>query len=57
MTWTEENLRDVVREKIGTHKFLVVSNREPYIHTCGDKGIQCMTDVRFLPYAEASRRG
>jgi hypothetical protein len=43
MTSTKENLKEVVRDKIGTHKFLVVSNREPYIHTYCDNGIRCMT--------------
>jgi trehalose-6-phosphate synthase len=51
VTWTKENLKDVVREKIGTHKFLVVSNREPYIHTYGDNGILCMTPASGMTVA------
>jgi trehalose-6-phosphate synthase len=51
MTWTKENLKDVVREKIGTHKFLVVSNREPYIHTYGDNGVRCMTPASGMTVA------
>lgn len=51
MTWTKENLKDIVRDKIGAHKFLVVSNREPYIHTYGDNGIQCMTPASGMTVA------
>jgi trehalose 6-phosphate synthase len=51
MSWTKENLKDVVRDKIGTHKFLVVSNREPYIHTYGDSGIRCMTPASGMTVA------
>jgi trehalose-6-phosphate synthase len=51
MTWTKENLRDIVKDKIGTHKFLVVSNREPYIHTYGDNGIRCMTPASGMTVA------
>jgi trehalose 6-phosphate synthase len=51
MTWTKETLRDAVREKIGAHKFLVVSNREPYIHTYGDNGIRCITPASGMTVA------
>jgi trehalose 6-phosphate synthase len=51
MTWTKENLKDIVKDKIGTHKFLVVSNREPYIHTYGDDGIRCMTPASGMTVA------
>ena len=51
MVWTKEILRDVVREKIGAHKFLVVSNREPYIHTYGDNGVLCMTPASGMTVA------
>jgi len=30
--WTPERLRDTMRQKLGDHQFLVVSNREPYVH-------------------------
>lgn len=33
MPWNKNNLRDIVKEKIGSHKFIVVSNREPYVHS------------------------
>jgi trehalose-6-phosphate synthase len=40
MPWTKANLKEIVREKIGDHKFIVVSNREPYIHTYSEEGIR-----------------
>jgi trehalose-6-phosphate synthase len=43
MYWTKDNLKELVKEKIGDHKFIVVSNREPYIHTYSDEGISCFT--------------
>jgi trehalose-6-phosphate synthase len=51
MTWTKENLKDIVKEKIGSHKFLVVSNREPYIHTYAENGIQSMTPASGMTVA------
>jgi trehalose-6-phosphate synthase len=39
MDWTKESLKEVVTDKIGSHKFIVVSNREPYFHTYGEEGI------------------
>jgi len=51
MAWTKDNLKDVVREKIGDHKFIVISNREPYIHTYGDGGIQCVTPASGMTTA------
>ena len=41
MTWDREGLREVIREKVGDHKFIVVSNREPYIHVYGPEGVVC----------------
>jgi trehalose-6-phosphate synthase len=31
--WTKESLHELVREKLGDYLFIIVSNREPYIHT------------------------
>jgi len=30
--WTENKLRDLIRAKLGENAFIVVSNREPYMH-------------------------
>ena len=36
--WDKERLYQLVQDKLGDYLFLVVSNREPYIHTMsGDK--------------------
>jgi len=51
MVWNRESLRRVVADKIGDHKFIVVSNREPYIHVYGDDGIQCMTPASGMTVA------
>jgi trehalose-6-phosphate synthase len=51
MAWNRESLRQVVAEKIGDHKFIVVSNREPYIHVYGDEGIRCMTPASGMTVA------
>jgi len=51
MAWTREDLKNSIEEKIGTHKFVVVSNREPYIHTYGDNGTRCMTPASGMTVA------
>jgi len=51
MPWNKENLRDIVKEKIGSHKFIVVSNREPYIHSYSESGIQCTTPASGMTVA------
>ncbi len=38
--WTPQALRDLVREKLEGAPLIVVSNREPYIHTRGSGSIQ-----------------
>jgi trehalose 6-phosphate synthase len=36
--WTRESLNNLVKEKLSRYLFIVVSNREPYVHTMsGDK--------------------
>jgi len=51
MPWTKETLRDIVKDKIGSHAFIVVSNREPYIHTYAGGGIRCMTPASGMTVA------
>ncbi len=51
MIWTPETLRDVVREKIGDHKFIIVSNREPFEHTYGENGIRCIRPASGMTVA------
>ena len=42
MTWDRQGLKEAIREKVGGHKFIVVSNREPYIHIYSSGGIRCI---------------
>jgi len=51
MPWTKENLKEVVKDKIGSHKFLVVSNREPYIHIYSESGIKYYTPASGMTVA------
>lgn len=51
MPWTKDALKEIVRDKIGDHKFIVVSNREPYIHTYTEEGIQCITPASGMAVA------
>lgn len=39
--WTREDLHRLVEEKLGGYLFVVVSNREPYIHRYSGEEIQC----------------
>lgn len=39
MVWDSTALKEAVRAKIGEHKFIAVSNREPYVHRYGPQGI------------------
>lgn len=51
MPWTKSNLRDIVKEKIGDHKFLLVSNREPFIHSYSETGIEWRTPASGMTVA------
>lgn len=40
--WSRKSLEDLVKRRLGGHQFIVVANREPYIHRyCGDR-IECV---------------
>ncbi len=39
--WTKENLKDLIRERMGDYLFIVVSNREPYTHMYKKGKIDC----------------
>lgn len=51
MVWNRESLRQAVTEKVGDHKFIVVSNREPYIHFYADEGVRYMTPASGMTVA------
>jgi trehalose 6-phosphate synthase len=49
--WNKETLYQLVREKLGASKFIVVSNREPYVHTMSGEEIICTRPVSGLTEA------
>ena len=51
MVWDSAALKEAVRAKIGEHKFIVVSNREPYVHRFGPQGIVCERPVSGMAVA------
>lgn len=51
MTWNRDILRSAVREKIGDHKFIIVSNREPFMHIYTENGIKCITPASGMAIA------
>jgi trehalose 6-phosphate synthase len=51
MAWTKERLEDVVRERLGGAKLVVVANREPYIHVHDGGEIRCMRPASGLTTA------
>jgi len=51
MPWNKDGLKEIVKEKIGDHKFIVVSNREPYIHTYAENGIRYFTPASGMTVA------
>ncbi len=51
MAWDRIALQQAVAEKIGDRKFIVVSNREPYIHVYADEGLRCITPASGLTVA------
>jgi trehalose 6-phosphate synthase len=51
MAWDREALHQAVVENIGDRKFIVVSNREPYIHEYTDEGIRFVTPASGMTVA------
>lgn len=40
--WTKENLQELIKEKMADYLFIVVSNRQPYIHVFRKGNIECL---------------
>lgn len=40
--WTRERLKEYVRSKLGDKRFIVIANREPYMHVRRGKQIECI---------------
>jgi trehalose 6-phosphate synthase len=53
MAWTSERLAEVVCTRLAGAKLIVVSNREPFIHTYDGESIQCLTPASGLTTALA----
>ncbi|MFC1964442.1 trehalose-6-phosphate synthase [Chloroflexota bacterium] len=51
LKWDKNRLYQLVQEKLGDYLFLVVSNREPYIHTMSGDEIICNRPVSGLTEA------
>ncbi|MFC2068761.1 trehalose-6-phosphate synthase [Chloroflexota bacterium] len=51
LKWDKERLYQLVQEKLGDHLFLVISNREPYIHTMSGQDIVYRRPVSGLTEA------
>ena len=49
--WNKDTLYQLVHEKLGDYLFIVVSNREPYIHTMSGDEIVCNRPVSGLTEA------
>jgi trehalose 6-phosphate synthase len=51
MAWTRERLEEVARTRLGGAKLVVVSNREPFLHTYDGENIVCKTPASGLTTA------
>lgn len=51
MYWTKKDLQKVVKDKLSDYQFLVVSNREPYIHSYSGENIICTVPASGLTVA------
>jgi alpha,alpha-trehalose-phosphate synthase [UDP-forming] len=49
--WTKESLAELVARKLSGYKFIVVSNREPYIHSYAGKDVQWQVPASGLTVA------
>jgi trehalose-6-phosphate synthase len=51
MSWTKEDLQQLVTAKLADELFIVVSNREPYIHVLSNDRIECIVPASGLTVA------
>jgi alpha,alpha-trehalose-phosphate synthase [UDP-forming] len=51
MSWTKEDLHQLVKTKLADELFIVVSNREPYIHILSNDKIKCIIPASGLTMA------
>jgi trehalose 6-phosphate synthase len=43
--WSRDALQELIRDKLGDHKLIVVANREPYVHRYAGGKIECQPPV------------
>jgi trehalose-6-phosphate synthase len=51
LSWTKEDLHEMIRNKLVDRVFIVVSNREPYIHILSGEEIECIVPASGLTVA------
>ncbi len=51
VVWDKDKLREVVKTKIGSYRFIIVSNREPYLHRFFEDEIRCVMPVSGMALA------
>src|SRR4030067_915855 len=51
MSWTKEDLQQLVKTKLADRLFIVVSNREPYIHILSGDEFRCIVPASGLTVA------
>jgi trehalose 6-phosphate synthase len=49
--WTKEGLLDLIHERLCNYKFILVSNREPYMHRFAGARIECVQPASGLTVA------
>ncbi len=51
MILNKESIKEAIKSKIGERKLIIVSNREPYVHTYGEDGIVCDSTISGVAIA------
>jgi trehalose 6-phosphate synthase len=49
--WTKEGLLDLIQERLCNYKFILVSNREPYMHRFAGAKVECVQPASGLTVA------
>lgn len=49
--WTKEGLLELIHDRLRDHKFILVSNREPYVHRYSGTHIECVQPASGLTVA------
>src|SRR5258708_37198652 len=49
--WTKEGLLELIEARLRDHKFILVSNREPYVHRYAGRQVECVQPASGLAVA------